>query len=80
MNDYKQVILMASYNEWMNAKLFEAAGRLAHAEVVQDRGAFFGSAPTPSIRSTDVLSAKLGGKTHGHWGQGGAAELGCGLL
>ena len=43
MNDYKQVILMASYNEWMNAKLFEAAGRLAHAEVVQDRGAFFGS-------------------------------------
>lgn len=43
MNDCKQVILMASYNEWMNTKVFEAAGRLAHEQIVQDRGAFFGS-------------------------------------
>jgi uncharacterized damage-inducible protein DinB len=41
--DCKQVALMASYNEWMNAKVFEAAARLPHAEIVQDRGAFFGS-------------------------------------
>ena len=43
MNNCKQVILMASYNEWMNTKVFEAAGRLAHDEIAQDRGAFFGS-------------------------------------
>lgn len=36
-------VLMAEYNQWMNAKVFEAAGRLSAAEVAQDRGAFFDS-------------------------------------
>jgi uncharacterized damage-inducible protein DinB len=34
---------MAEYNAWMNAKVYEAAGKLSPAELVQDRGAFFGS-------------------------------------
>ncbi|MDO8438893.1 MAG: damage-inducible protein DinB, partial [Telluria sp.] len=33
---------MASYNTWMNAKLYEAAARLPHAALSADRGAFFG--------------------------------------
>lgn len=39
----RHIVLMASYNEWMNTKLYEAAARLSHAELVADRGAFFGS-------------------------------------
>lgn len=34
---------MASYNEWMNAKLYEAAGKLSQRELEVDRKAFFGS-------------------------------------
>ncbi len=37
------VRLMAEYNQWMNAKLYEAAQRLSHEELVADRQAFFGS-------------------------------------
>jgi uncharacterized damage-inducible protein DinB len=37
------VCLMASYNEWMNAKLYEAAGQLSSEELLLDRQAFFGS-------------------------------------
>lgn len=35
--------LMAAYNQWMNAKIYEAAGGLDPTELVRDRGAFFGS-------------------------------------
>lgn len=34
---------MAQYNEWMNAKLYEAASSLSDEELVADRKAFFGS-------------------------------------
>jgi uncharacterized damage-inducible protein DinB len=37
------VVLMASYNEWMNAKLYAAAGKLPAADLAADRKAFFGS-------------------------------------
>lgn len=37
------VILMASYNRWMNQKLYAAAARLDAAALRADRGAFFGS-------------------------------------
>jgi len=37
------ILLMAKYNEWMNAKLYETAGRLSPNELARDRGAFFGS-------------------------------------
>ena len=37
------VVLLASYNEWMNAKLYEAAATLTPAEISADRKAFFGS-------------------------------------
>lgn len=37
------IVLMASYNEWMNAKLYEAAGKLSPQELAVDRKAFFGS-------------------------------------
>lgn len=33
----------AHYNRWMNERLYEAAARLAPAELAADRGAFFGS-------------------------------------
>lgn len=35
--------LMASYNQWMNAKVYDAASKLTAAELTQERGAFFGS-------------------------------------
>ncbi len=35
--------LLARYNRWMNERLFEAAGKLAEAELAADKGAFFGS-------------------------------------
>jgi len=34
---------MAEYNAWMNAKVYEAAGKLPPEQLAQDRGAFFGS-------------------------------------
>lgn len=35
--------LMAEYNRWMNDRMYEAAGRLDHGDLVADKGAFFGS-------------------------------------
>lgn len=35
--------LLASYNQWINAKIYAAAGELGADELAQDRGAFFGS-------------------------------------
>src|SRR5437867_654182 len=43
MSPCNHLVLMASYNEWMNAKLYEAAGRLPQHELAADRKAFFGS-------------------------------------
>ena len=37
------VVLMAAYNEWMNARLYEAAGKLSSQKLLADRKAFFGS-------------------------------------
>lgn len=37
------IVLMASYNEWMNVKLYETAGKLPPQELAADRKAFFGS-------------------------------------
>jgi uncharacterized damage-inducible protein DinB len=35
--------LLASYNEWMNAKVYETAAQLSTEELTVDKGAFFGS-------------------------------------
>ncbi len=35
--------LMAQYNEWMNDKLYAAAAQLAPEQLMEDKGAFFGS-------------------------------------
>lgn len=35
--------LLATYNQWMNSKVHEAAGQLSTADLAKDRGAFFGS-------------------------------------
>ena len=35
--------LISHYNRWMNQRMYEAALSLPEAEVVRDRGAFFGS-------------------------------------
>ena len=43
MNLNDHVRLMASYNGWMNAKLYEAAGTLSAEALTLDRKAFFGS-------------------------------------
>lgn len=37
------VVLMARYNDWMNARLYEAAAKLSSQELLADRNAFFGS-------------------------------------
>lgn len=36
-------VTMAAYNEWMNARLYTAAGGLSPGELVSERKAFFGS-------------------------------------
>lgn len=43
MNRIEQIALMANYNQWMNRKVYDAAGKLSPAALVQDRQAFFGS-------------------------------------
>lgn len=43
MNMLEHIKLMAEYNEWMNARLFEAAATLPPAVLSADKGAFFGS-------------------------------------
>ncbi|QCF26719.1 DinB family protein [Hydrocarboniclastica marina] len=35
--------LLATYNQRMNAKVYDAAGHLSSTDLVKDRGAFFGS-------------------------------------
>lgn len=35
--------LLANYNQWMNAKVYEAAAQLDETELTRDREAFFGS-------------------------------------
>jgi uncharacterized damage-inducible protein DinB len=37
------VRLMAGYNQWMNSRLYESAGRLPDSALKEDRGAFFHS-------------------------------------
>ena len=37
------VVLMAAYNQWMNLRLYAAAGKLSAQELLADRRAFFGS-------------------------------------
>ena len=43
MSRTNHIQLMASYNAWMNAKLYEAAAKLPAQALTADRKAFFGS-------------------------------------
>ncbi|MDP9525825.1 DinB family protein [Pseudomonas protegens] len=43
MKRTEHLCLMARYNQWMNAKLYQAAMSLPEAQIVLDRQAFFGS-------------------------------------
>lgn len=43
MNRTEHIQLMASYNEWMNTRLYEAAMGLSDDQLNADRQAFFGS-------------------------------------
>ncbi|RON09141.1 damage-inducible protein DinB [Pseudomonas brassicacearum] len=43
MSRTSHVRLMATYNEWMNAKVYEAARSLSDEELSADKKAFFGS-------------------------------------
>ena len=43
MTTCSHAVLMASYNEWMNTKVYEAAAKLPPQELATDRKAFFGS-------------------------------------
>ena len=43
MTRIEQFRLLARYNGWMNARLYDAAATLPEAEQTRDRGAFFGS-------------------------------------
>lgn len=39
----EQIALLATYNSWMNGKIYEAAARLSADALMRDRQAFFGS-------------------------------------
>lgn len=43
MHRIEQIVLMATYNQWMNRKVYDAAGKLSHVALVEDRQAFFSS-------------------------------------
>jgi uncharacterized damage-inducible protein DinB len=43
MSELDHVVLLAKYNTWMNAKLYEAAATLPPEALHDNRGAFFGS-------------------------------------
>ena len=43
VNRIEHIALMATYNQWMNRKVYDAAGTLTHAQLTLDRQAFFGS-------------------------------------
>jgi uncharacterized damage-inducible protein DinB len=43
MTRTEHIALMATYNQWMNRKVYEAAGGLSDEDLLADRGAFFGS-------------------------------------
>lgn len=38
-----QFELLAAYNQWINSKIYEAAGNFSATDLAKDRGAFFGS-------------------------------------
>ena len=41
--------LLARYNQWMNNQLYQLASTLTHDELLQNRGAFFGSVAGKSL-------------------------------
>jgi uncharacterized damage-inducible protein DinB len=43
VNRIEHIALMANYNQWMNQKVYAAAGQLSDAALSADRQAFFGS-------------------------------------
>lgn len=43
MSEHANLVLLASYNSWMNAKLYAAAATLPPQALNAERGAFFGS-------------------------------------
>ena len=43
VNRIEHIALMATYNQWMNRKVYDTAGTLTHAQLTLDRQAFFGS-------------------------------------
>ena len=43
MTEQSHFALLADYNQWMNRKLYAAAGTLDAEALARDRGAFFGS-------------------------------------
>ena len=43
VNRIEHIALMATYNQWMNRKVYDAAGTLTQAQLTLDRQAFFGS-------------------------------------
>ena len=43
MSNIKQLVLLAEYNQLMNKRQYEAAGKLSVAQLCEDKGAFFKS-------------------------------------
>lgn len=43
VNRIEHIALLANYNQWMNRKVYDAAGTLTNEELALDRQAFFGS-------------------------------------
>ena len=58
MDGTNYIRLMASYNKWMNVKLYDAAAKLSADQLAADKGAFFGSVLRDDFRpdsDVDVL-------------------------
>ncbi|MDE2235022.1 MAG: DinB family protein [Gammaproteobacteria bacterium] len=76
MRDY--VVLMSRYNQWMNEKLYAAAGCLNPVDFTAQRGAFFGSVcgTLNHIQVADIIWLKrFAGHPSGH----AALEPACAL-
>ncbi|GAC1629557.1 MAG: DinB family protein [Nevskia sp.] len=63
MIDREHARLMARYNQWMNAQVYDAAARLDDAQRREDRGAFFKSIHGTLAHLIDTDTAWLHGFT-----------------
>lgn len=69
MNRTQHLQLMASYNQWMNDKIYTAAAVLPEDQLFADKGAFFGSLfnTLNHLLAADVIWLKRFARHPGQW-------------